>query len=348
MTARLRWLDAPAAADVPPHADAFLRRLAGPTALRIPGRDRSRTRVVVTLSHGNEPSGFRAVHGFLRSGTQPVTDALLLLTSVEAALLEPLYSHRQLSGRRDLNRCFRGPFDDPEGALAREVLAAIDTAKPEAVVDLHNNSGHNPPYALGPVAGPRELVISTFFGERFVVTQLEIGALVEVAPSPVITVECGRGGDPRADEVATRGLARFLATDPLVSASGSVSARPSQLLLDPVRVCLRTELSLAVADAPRPGAHFTLRADVDRHNFETLPAGTCLGWLAEGCGWPLEARGADGADRSHQLFALRGDALETRSTLVPIMMTTDPQQARSDCLFYAVRRAPEPAAGRAD
>jgi hypothetical protein len=103
-------------------------------------------------------------------------------------------------------------------------------------------------------------------------------------------------------------------------------------------------LRLAVADAPDPQADFTLRADIDRHNFEELPAGTRLGWLGDALPWPLEALGEDGADRSRQLFDRRGDSLETRSVLIPIMMTTDPEAAKNDCLFYAVRRAPEPGA----
>lgn len=340
MSTRLRWLEAIGPADVPADVGAFLRRLGDPSAIRIPGHDRSRTRVVVTLSHGNEPSGVRALHAWLRSGQTPVVDTLLLVASVHAALREPLFSHRQLPGHRDLNRCFRGPFDGPEGELARELLEAIDAAKPEAVIDVHNNSGHNPPYAIGPHAGPDEVEIARLFGERFVVTRLRIGALVEVVRgAPIVTLECGRAGDPRADAVAERGLRRFLARDALTPEPAADP--PMQLLVDPVRVCVRPEVALAVAESPAPGADFTLRADIDRHNFEDLPPGSCLGWLADGAAWPLEARGEDGADRSRQLFALRGGAFETQAMLVPIMMTTDPEQAVADCLFYAVRRAPE-------
>lgn len=355
--ARLRWLEAPtpggagaggagAAGSVTQDPDAFLRELAGPTAIHVPGADRSRTRVAVTLSHGNEPSGFRAVHAWLRAGVQPRVDTLLIVTSVEAALREPLYSHRFLPGQRDLNRCFHGPFEGPEGELAGEVLQAIENVKPEAVIDLHNNSGHNPPYAVGPHAGPVEVAIARLFGERFVVTRLEIGALVEVVHSaPVMTIECGRSGDPGADEIARKGLSRFLGVDALEP--GRPAGRPiqpMQLLVDPVRVRVHAGLRLAVGDAPVPDADLTLREDIDRHNFEELPAGALIGWLGNHLpetDWPLEARGEDGADRSRQLFARRGDSLETQSMLVPIMMTTDPEAAKHDCLFYAVRRAPE-------
>ena len=183
MTSRLRWLEAPSPASVPQDPEAFLRALAGPSAIRVRGVDPGRSRVVVALSHGNEPSGLRALHAWLRAGVQPAADALLLVPSVEAALREPLFSHRYLPGRRDLNRCFLGPFEGPDGELAAEILRAIEAAKPEAVIDLHNNSGHNPPYGVGPHAGPSELAIARLFSERFVVTRHEIGALLEVVRS---------------------------------------------------------------------------------------------------------------------------------------------------------------------
>ena len=118
---RLRFVDRPDPADVPADPAAFLEALGGATAVRVPGRDRSRLRIVVTLLHGNEPSGFRAIHAWLREPSEPAVDALLVIANVEAALAPPGFANRMLPDRRDLNRCFLGPFDDADGALAREV-----------------------------------------------------------------------------------------------------------------------------------------------------------------------------------------------------------------------------------
>ena len=60
----------------------WLESLGGATAWLVPGRDRSRTRVVTTLLHGNEPSGFVALHDWLRSGPQPAVDSLLIVGNV--------------------------------------------------------------------------------------------------------------------------------------------------------------------------------------------------------------------------------------------------------------------------
>ena len=100
-------------------------------------------------------------------------------------------------------------------------------------------------------------------------------------------------------------------------------------------------LDLAKLDAHR----FTLvDEEVDRHNFELLPAGAALGWTRDGAPWPLAARGADGRDRSRDLFAVEDGRLVARTPMVPIMMTTDPRIAISDCLFYAVEEASAAAA----
>jgi len=214
----------------------------------------------------------------------------------------------------------------------------VGDAAPEAVIDLHNNTGHSPAYGVGPVIGTLERSLAGLFGERFVVTHLEIGALVEVIPN-AITVECGLAGDPRADAIALDGLRRFLVAPTL---DDLPSPARLELLVDPMRVQIRSEASVAIADAPLPGVDFTLMADVDRHNFETLPAGAPLGWLRVGAPWPLEAIGADGRDHSHTLFDRVDDRLAARRDLIPIMMTTDVGIARSDCLFYAVRRAERP------
>ena len=70
-----------ARADVPEGDRAFLHQLAGPSLLRLGGRDPSRVRVVTTLLHGNEPSGLRAVIRFLRSGDLPATDVLFFIAA---------------------------------------------------------------------------------------------------------------------------------------------------------------------------------------------------------------------------------------------------------------------------
>ncbi len=339
MSRGLRFFDGPPT-PLAPTVEGFLRQLGGPAALRIAGRDRTRTRVVSTLLHGNEPSGIRALHAWLGEAQPPVVDALLLIGNVAAALEPPGFAHRMLPGRRDLNRCFLGPFDDAEGQLARAFLDAIRAAAPEALVDIHNNTGHNPAYGVGVGAGPRVLALTALFGDRFVESDLRIGALIEaVRDLPSVTAEVGRSGDARADAQALAGLRRFLSRDPLFPAGPTPRLRH---LVDPMRATLRPGVRVAVADGPAADCELTVSADLDRHNFETLGAGAAIGWVAD-ASCPLELRDATGQDHAPDYFRVEAGLLLTRRAFVPIMITTDPGIARSDCLFYVAREAaPEP------
>ena len=347
MNAGLRHLERAELGEVPADAISFLRALAGPTAIRVAGHDRSRSRVVTTLLHGNEPSGVIALHRWLREDATPAVDTLLVIASVEAALAAPGFAYRMLPGRPDLNRCFAGPFDTPEGSLAREILVAIENAAPEAIVDVHNNTGHNPPYGVGLEPDMAALGLVALFGDRYVWSHLSLGALMEVLPDgvPGVTIEVGRSGDPRADEVAYTGLVEFLGRDRLFP----VPRRPDvQVLLMPMRVCLRPGATLAISEAdagdaarPDPAADLTIFRDLDRHNFEVVESGTSIGFV-RGPEWPLVLIDEAGRDRAAEHFAIEDGLLRTRRDLIPIMITTDPVAATNDCLFYVVREVPHP------
>lgn len=326
---------APPPAAVPESVEDFLRELGGPAALRLPGRDRSRTRVAVTLLHGNEPSGVRAMHGMLRSGFEPAVDALLLIASVDAALEAPGFARRHLSGARDLNRCFVDRLGR-EGALASAILDVIAMAEPEAIVDLHNNTGRSIPYGVGPRAGDAELSLISLFADRYVHSDLELGALVEVvAPRcPSVVVECGRAGAPGADAVARAGLERYLGAPRLGIARGGEGV---DVFCDPVRVEIVDGIALGLGEGPREDADLTIAPELDHHNFGRLAPGHVIGWRRPGAPWPLRAVRPDGEDVSGELFEDEGGALRARRELVPIMITNDPGIALGDCLFYVVR-----------
>jgi succinylglutamate desuccinylase len=338
MAAPLTLIDVPDGAAFPADADAFLDGLPGPALLRLRGRDGTRARVVAGTLHGNEPSGLRAIHQALRT-VVPAVDVLFFIGAVEAARTAPRFGLRMLPGRRDLNRCFRPPFDDDDdGRLARAVLAQLRAARPEAVIDLHNNTGRNPAYAIGTaVDGPR-LALGALFAERYVCSSVPLGTFVEAfeADTAAVTIECGRAGDLAADAVAAAGLERFLRLErlePVVTANERL-----HVYTDSVRVTLRPGLTLAFGLDAAPATDVTLDAEIDRHNFQALPAGTRIGWARPEAGWPFLALDAGGVDRSRALFTIAGGVVQIEQTFTPIMMTTDPVAARGDCLFYAVHQ----------
>lgn len=334
---RLRVIEAPRADAVGDTPEAFLAWLGGPAVLRVPGRDRSRARGLATLLHGNEPSGLRALHGWLRRGSEPAVDLVCFVGAVAAARAAPGFAHRMLPGRPDLNRCFLPPFAGVEGEIAGEALRLLREAGCDALVDLHNNTGHNPAYGVATGTDAARINLTGLFAARLIASDLRLGTLTEATSEnfPSVTIECGRAGDPAADACAAAGLARYLALDAIETRH--VRASSMEILERPVRVAARPEVRLAFSDAPVAGADLTLAGDLDRHNFQLLMPGAPVGWVADPDRWPLVAAGADGREVSEDWFALRGDLLETRRAAIPIMMTVDPAVAKSDCLFYLVR-----------
>ncbi len=323
---------------LPASDETFLRLLEGPSMLWLRGRDSSRTRVVATLLHGNEPSGLRAVLRFLRCGDIPAVDVIFFIGAVQTALTQPTFSNRALPGERDANRCWREPWDTPQGIVAKEMLDRIRPSAPECLVDLHNNTGHNPAYGVAFRVGHAERSLISLFADRVVHTPIELGTLVEgtVADFPSVTIECGRAGSPEADEAAWKGLRRYLDWDQIDFDRPLV---PLMQLDRPIRVCLREEASLSFAEAPDSSVALTVSSNIDRHNFERLEPGSALGWLRDGAAWPLLAEAPDGTECSRDFFHVDSGVLRTRRELIPIMMTTNIQIAKADCLFYAVQRA---------
>jgi hypothetical protein len=264
---------------------------------------------------------------------------LFFVGAVDAARAVPRFSHRFLPGRRDLNRCFRAPWEGADGAVGRSALAALSARPVELAVDLHNNTGRNPSYAIGAAADEPHLALSALFTTRFIRSELKLGSFAEAMGTycPSVTIECGQANDPAADETAWRGLACLLRLDRLDPAV--LTLQPMIIFSSPLRVELSRGATLAFGAAPHPGVDLTLDPDIDRHNFQCLAPGTCIGFVRPGASWPVVVRDASGVHHARSLFAIddRG-ALVVREALVPIMMTTNPTAAASDCLFYAVQR----------
>lgn len=214
----IRIWEAPTAVDVGQTVEEFLERLGGPTWLCIPGDDRSRTRAITTLLHGNEPSGVRAIHEWIRSGKQPTVNLACFIGAVQAALKPPGFANRFLPGHQDLNRCFRPPFDGDEGTIAAELLQRLRSANPEALIDLHNTSGMGPAYTVSTQISPVHEALTTLFSHHLVLTDLRLNTLMEAMEDDflTITVECGGAHSRQADAVATQGLFHYATADSIV------------------------------------------------------------------------------------------------------------------------------------
>lgn len=337
------WLQ-PAPEDIGPHIGSFLGNAGGPVHIEIPGRDRSRCRVLVTLLHGNETSGLKALHELLRRQTEPAVTVHCFVLATEAALLDPVFTHRQVPGQPDLNRCFGPPGiskeESREYRLAQAVWERIRALRPEAVVDMHNTSGEGPSFAVTTCLDPRHEPVVSLFTQRLIVTDLMLGALMEKdSPDlPVVTVECGGAFEETADRTALEGLERFFT-------NAGISKRPAadwplDVYLHPMRLEIAPSVRLAFDEQPRVDADLTLKTDIEHHNFGSVTPDTPLGWVHPDA---LGGLGVYDARRRNHLmrrYRVVGGVLYPVQRQKLFMITSNPVIAASDCLWYTVIENP--------
>lgn len=316
----------------------FLRILSGPAHIHLRGQDRSRCRVVVTLLHGNEPSGVSAILKMLQRGVLPAVDVHIFVVNVEAALAPPAFSHRMLPGRRDLNRCFRPPFLDSEGETAQRLLSEIAALSPEAVVDVHNTSGEGASFAVVTHRDRSHDALVALFTSTLIVTDLRLGSLMEGGADicPTVTIECGGAMSAEAVDTAYRGLNAFACTDRIIDAS--TQCPPLDVYNNPIRLELRdkTHVALWVGTGPCEEQGLTLLPNLDRFNLRVVTSEEPLGFLSGELQQLLTARDARGREQISRYFTEGDGRLRVTKALKLFMVAGTLDIARSDCLFYFV------------
>lgn len=333
---RFRFIRDPLATDLGNNIEEFLRKLDGPACFHLEGEDPSRTRALVTLLHGNEPSGVMALFRWLKSGRRPAVNVVCIVASVVAALEPPLFSHRMLPRARDLNRCFRPPFDDAQGVLAEEILEILRLHHPEAVVDMHNTSGSGPSFGVCTHMDRQHDALVSLFTQRLIISHLGLGALMEISEHsyPTVTVEVGGRQDQEAHELAYEGMCRYFEEDRVLHEGETDWGL--ELLRDPIRLELNEHVTLTYAETPRDNYDITLKTDIEHHNFGGVTPDTLLGW-ASGSGQKLfSAQDASGRCAVTRLIRIEEGKLYPAQPLKLFMITNNAAIAHSDCLFYAV------------
>ena len=293
----------PAVAALP--AGALADALGGPALFDMRRGDEAPLFVSV-LQHGNEVSGWDAVRG-LRDKLLAAS-SLLFVGNVAAARLD----RRCAADGVDFNRVWEGG-DSPAAAVAEELVAIAEDAKPWLAVDVHNNTGRNPPYSVIFETDRRTLAAARGFSSQ---------ALLATQPNGVqtrrfahfctaLTIEVGTPDDPLSRCRARRYLARLLAERRVPSNDGT----PLRLF----ETAARVTVSADAAVVPQTQAF----------NFRCAPRG-----LALAKGGALQAWSADGQRVDDDYLVVDGDVTRLGKPTVLGMYTADVEAARLDCLCY--------------
>jgi hypothetical protein len=324
----------------------LLRWLGRPSLVRFPGTDGAPARAIATLLHGDESTGIQAALRVLRRRHRYPFDLYLLVGNVEAALAPPGFAHRYLDHQEDLNRIWN--LHDPTTAQRRAVdgmLEVLEKAELESLVDVHNNTGDNPFYAIVTRDRPDVLNLATLFTTTLLRWDLAAHTLMEALDDRIATiaVECGLPGRPESLAFAVDALRRYLTALPLTT---DEVVRDHELLGDLRKVTVRSEVRFRFGGELTDDIDLVLAADGDVHNFVEVPAGHPLGRVHPGGSIPLRVVDAAGDDVTLRYLQVdeRG-VLRLAAAATPVMMTRTVEAARKDCLFYlATDLTPPPAA----
>lgn len=330
------WLN-PQPSEIPPLLTDFLFDLPGPTHIRLSGRDGSRCRVVVTLLHGNEPSGLSAVHRILRQGIAPAVDVHIFIVNVDAARAQPVFTHRMLPGDRDLNRCFTIPFDtDTQSRLAGVLYECWHSLAPEALIDIHNTSGAGPSFGVIKFLSAEHKSLISLFTCQVVMTDLVSGSVMDLSGRlcPVVTIECGGAGSQASDHTAFSGLIKYVSLDQVFNPDTDDVAM--DFFHHPLRLELLEGACVDYGDEALLMRGISLRPDLEHMNFSEVKAGTRLGYITGELTQVLQARTGQGEDRLTDFFFTRHQSLVARVPMKFFMATNNPEIARTDCLLYFV------------
>jgi len=316
--------------------ECFLQNIAGPTAIFLSGKHASRTRAVCTLLHGNEPSGAHAIHNYLSLGIEPTVNTLFIIGSIQAALTEPVFSHRMLQGKRDLNRCFKPPFDDEQGKIADAILKLIHSVKPEALIDIHNTSGSGPAFGVSIKEDADHRALTSLFTNDLIVTDLRLGAIMEISESdvPTVTIECGGANDTSAKFVAQEGILRYLGADNIRAEEG-LDYRVN-IFKNPIRLELKSGGVAAYSNKKQDDADITLPENAERLNYGMVPHEEPLAYLGDKGLAVLTAKDHKGNERLSEFFEVCDGQLFSKHPIKLFMVTTSSEIAASDCLFYFI------------
>src|SRR5690606_4101160 len=222
-------------------------------------------------------------------------------------------------------------------------LDTLGQFEPEAILDVHNTSGSGPAFGVTTFMDPRHEALVSLFSQRIMVTDLRLGALMELSETrfPTVTVECGGAQDLEAHRLAEEGLEAFACREDVLTPPPADFAL--EYFYNPLRLELREGASVCYRDAPSARHDLTLPPEVENLNFGFVPEGTSLGHLAQPLEKVLSAEDSHCEEQVAHYFYRDEGRLITRRQLKLFMVTTNPEIARSDCLFYFVPATAEQA-----
>jgi len=308
-----------------------------PTLIYLKG-DKESPLFISILLHGNEFSGLEIMQEILKKyqtvdGYKLPRSIWLFIGNVDAAQM----GVRLRDGQTDFNRAWPGT-DEPHtdtAKLIQEVMDVITKKELFAAIDLHNNTGKNPPYGCISAVNENNKYLASFFNHFAMVFQSPKGvstiAFDDICPA--ITLECATPGNEPAKKRAFELIDDLLHLDhfphkPLPSHDLQLVQNIAVIKINSdVTFCFEDDVYSDTADYD-----LTLVKNFELHNFTMLEKNEVFAYTK--VDKPLLVLSPSGEDITDEIILNDRGNISLKNALMPAMISMDKKIVLQDCLCY--------------
>jgi hypothetical protein len=313
----------------------LLDLLGGPALIHLEGKRKDSLFVSVML-HGNEYTGLLVIQQILRhyQDTELPRSLSIFIGNVAAAE----QNLRALPGQPDFNRIW-GYGDTPEHQMTHQVMQAMRERKVFAAVDVHNNTGKNPHFALICRHQQNFYHLATLFNRTVVYTvkpdTTSTWGMSEFCPA--LTLECGLPGDQLGVAHAVEFIQACLHLSDFPEHPLPEQDMDLYHLVAIIKIPSEYSFSFDGVNLG-DGTDIVFDNNLTSMNFSEIASGVSFCRIKKGSDAFLEAWDEHGKDQSTEFFIREGDDYKLTVPVMPVMLTDDANIIRMDCLCYLMER----------
>jgi len=311
-----------------------------PTLIHLSGEKHPALFISILL-HGNEFSGLEIMQEILQK--YQTTDSYklpreiwLFVGNVDAAQM----GVRLKDDQTDFNRAWPGTLepDSDTAILIQEVMDTITQNELFAAIDLHNNTGQNPPYGCISVVNEKNKYLSSFFNHFAMVFQSPKGVSTMAFDDicPAITLECATPGNEPAKKRAFELIDDLMHMDHFPEKP--LATHDLQLVKNTATIKINTDITFCFENFENKeysdslGYDLILVKNFDHHNFTVLEKGEVFAYAK--VAKPLLVIAPDGQDITEEFIQNNNGKISLKKALMPAMISIDKKIVIQDCLCY--------------
>jgi succinylglutamate desuccinylase len=308
-----------------------------PTLIHLKG-EKSPALFISILLHGNEYSGLEIMQDILEKyqttdGYKLPRSIWLFVGNVDAAQM----GLRLRDGQTDFNRAWPGTSDpDSDTAiLIQEVMDRITKDALFASIDLHNNTGQNPPYGCISVVNEKNKYLSSFFNHIAMVFKSPKGVSTMAFDDicPAITLECSTPGNEPAKKRAFELIDDLMHMDHFPEKA--LPKHDLQLVQNSATIKINANVTFCFEDeeySNTQGYDLILVKNFDHHNFTMLERDEVFAYAK--VDKALLVTSPEGDDITDEIIQNNEGKLSLKNPLMPAMISRDKKIILQDCLCY--------------